>query len=615
MKIVEGTTPVISKLSLRNKFTAIAVLAVVEMIVLTAVSDRLAQHYVWLLNIMFGAFLLGFAHLMARGVLISLGKAIALSDGLARGDLSGQAEDEPDEEIGMLMGSLDQALLAVRNAVREDRVDWFEFADRNNRLLAELGRVKSMLGSLPVGIMYADTDLRLRYMNPAAERLLAALEQYLPAKATDVLGRPLSEICGSFKFSAHMLNDPKKLPQQTEIVIGSETILQLASAVYDHEGNFCGPMLSWEIVTEKVAIEKKLEEVSERERQHAEALKERVGQMLAVINAAAQGDLTREVRVGGEDVIAQMGQELTRFLNQLRVSIGSIGQHAKTLTGASEELNAVSRQMRGNAEETSAEANLVSAAAEQVSKNVEIVATAADEMNASIREIAHNASEATRVAAAAVRMADTANSMIHKLGESSIGIGNVIKVITSIAEQTNLLALNATIEAARAGEAGKGFAVVANEVKDLAKETAKATKEISQKIEAIQMDTNSAVEAIRGIGTIINQINDIQNTIASAVEEQTATTNEISRNVMEAAKGSSSIAESITHVAQAANGTLNGVTEALNASSESARMAAELQQLVDQFKYEGDSGSGGNPTNRLRSVVESASQRKAAHSL
>src|SRR6185503_13283257 len=100
---------------------------------------------------------------------------------------------------------------------------------------------------------------------------------------------------------------------------------------------------------------------------------------------------------------------------------------------------------------------------------------------------------------------------------SSNEIGKVIKVITSIAEQTNLLALNATIEAARAGEAGKGFAVVANEVKELAKETAKATEEIGQKIDAIQHDTRGAIDAIKQISQVINQINDISNTIASAV--------------------------------------------------------------------------------------------------
>ncbi len=158
-------------------------------------------------------------------------------------------------------------------------------------------------------------------------------------------------------------------------------------------------------------------------------------------------------------------------------------------------------------------------------------------MTATVQSISGNADEAAKIAGKAVKTANAANATVAKLGESSAEIGQVIKVITSIAQQTNLLALNATIEAARAGEAGKGFAVVANEVKELAKQTAKATEDISQKITAIQDDTKGAVESIGSITAVINQINDISGTIATAVEEQSATTNEMSRNVAGRSQG------------------------------------------------------------------------------
>ncbi|MES2521517.1 MAG: PAS domain-containing methyl-accepting chemotaxis protein [Gemmatimonadota bacterium] len=263
----------------------------------------------------------------------------------------------------------------------------------------------------------------------------------------------------------------------------------------------------------------------------------------------------------------------------------AVSDSATSLASAAEELTSVSESMSSNAEETSAQAGVVSAASEQVSRNVATVATGTEEMASSIREIATNAAEASRVATDAVRVAESTNSTVAKLGESSAEIGKVIKVITSIAQQTNLLALNATIEAARAGEAGKGFAVVANEVKELAKETAKATEDISQKIEAIQADTNGAVTAIREIGGIINRIADIQTTIASAVEEQTATTNEMGRNVGEASKGSSEIAQNIIGVAQAAVDTSHGATDSLRAAAELTRMASDLQSMLQQFHF------------------------------
>jgi len=309
-----------------------------------------------------------------------------------------------------------------------------------------------------------------------------------------------------------------------------------------------------------------------------------LAQTILFAKAIANGDLSQKLNMSRRDEVGELAASLDSMAAGLRDQQHKIADTAQTLASAARELTAVSQQMAANAEETATQATVASAAAEQVSSNVSTVATSTEEMGASIKEIAKSANDAAKVATSAVRVAEKTNAMVAKLGESSAEIGNVIKVITSIAQQTNLLALNATIEAARAGEAGKGFAVVANEVKELAKQTAKATEDISRKIEAIQGDTKGAVDAIAQIGKIINQINDFQNTIASAVEEQTATTHEISRNVSEAAKGSSEIASNITGVAQAARSTTEGASNTKISADELSRLALDLQKLVSQFK-------------------------------
>jgi methyl-accepting chemotaxis protein len=301
--------------------------------------------------------------------------------------------------------------------------------------------------------------------------------------------------------------------------------------------------------------------------------------------AEGEGDLTRRVNQATRDELGELGRWFNLFMVKLELLIFQVARSTQGVAGSSENLFSVSHQMGVGAEETSAQANVVAAAAEQVTRNLQTVAAATEEMNASIGEISKNASAAAGVAAKAVERAQFANVTMNRLGEASAEIGEVVKVINSVAQQTKLLALNATIEAARAGDAGKGFAVVANEVKELANETAKATKQISAQIQAIRTGTDGAVEVIADIGRIIAQMHDISTTIASAVEEQTATTKEIARNVSEAAMGESHVTENITSVALAARSTSGGAQSTQTAAGELAGMAAELQRIVGVFKY------------------------------
>jgi methyl-accepting chemotaxis protein len=219
--------------------------------------------------------------------------------------------------------------------------------------------------------------------------------------------------------------------------------------------------------------------------------------MLELIEHVANNDLTvNDLKISSRDEIGQAVEALNKMKNSLENTIQTVAANTHGVARSSDALSAVSHQMSANAEETSQQANLVSAAVARVTGSLRTVASGTEQMSISIRDIAKSATEAAKVATEAVGVAETTNVTISQLGVSSAEIGAVVKVITTIAQQTNLLALNATIEAARAGEAGKGFAVVANEVKELAKATAKATEDISGKIEAIQGDTTRAVDAI-----------------------------------------------------------------------------------------------------------------------
>jgi methyl-accepting chemotaxis protein len=415
---------------------------------------------------------------------------------------------------GLLDGSI-QSLdsVSVKGEFKRELDEMLEQANETNK-------IKTMVENSPSITLLANKDLELDYINPATKRFLKQFESEFNFDSDNLTGQSINIFHKNQKMR-EVLSNPSNLPHKAIITVGSETVEILASAVYDQSNNYIGPMVTWEVLTERLKLQ------------------------------------DREKHV-----------------------MSQVQEMSQTLAGASEELTATSSQLTSNAEQTSSEANEVALICNEVSENVQTVAAGTQEMGISIKEIAQNSNEAARITSEAVQMAGTTNTTISNLGTASAEISEVVKVITSIAEQTNLLALNATIEAARAGEMGKGFAVVANEVKELAKETSKATEDISQKIAGIQDNTKEAVDAIGSITQIITQINDISSTIASAVEEQSATTNEMGRNVSNAAEGSQKITERISEVTSASANTTAGANDTQMAAADLSKLANNLQELV-----------------------------------
>jgi hypothetical protein len=445
---------------------------------------------------------------------------------LEQGRLADRSAGAFFSEFGALQGRLGQLGGQLSRTLDSERVDWAGVTER----LAQALRAQALVSNSTSNLMAADKDLRLTYVNPASLATFKKLQHLLPVPADRMLGSSLDIFHKDPAKQRRILADPRNLPHKATITLGNETLTLEASAILDEQGRYLGPMVSWEVITER------------------ERLRQQQADLLA-----------RNTRVL---------ETVTRQVAELRQASQALEQNGQALSAEAR---------RAQEQATSA-----AAGSAQVSHSTQQTAVSVEEISASIGEISKNTSEAARVASEAANLSERTGESVAKLSLASQEIGQVIELITSIAHQTNLLALNATIEAARAGEAGKGFAVVANEVKELARQTAQATEQIRAKVQAIRASADESSASVGQINGIVVRIHGAQNAIASAVEEQSVTMGKVNRTINQAAQGVQGISAGLTELSQLAGQTSDRASAALNAGQSVSRIAAALAEVVDE---------------------------------
>ena len=429
-------------------------------------------------------------------------------------------------------------------------------------------RLSEIVENTSVRLIQADPDLKITYMNPASEQSLRQLQHLLPCPVGELIGKRI-DILGEHPRWQSLAN-PATLPAHERVALGSETLDLNISALRDSKGGYVGPLVTWDVITDRIQADQRERELQASVVSSKEALESKVGMLSEVFAAASKGDLCRKINVDGDDQMALLAGDASRMMGDLRDVI-------KQIYEAADQQNEGARMIAESAGSLSDGAQSQSASVEEMTAAVDQLASSIDVISKSAVESRSQAGRTTQLAQAGSQAVHEAIDSMRTIRRSSEQINDIIQVISEIAAQTNLLALNAAIEAARAGQHGLGFAVVADEVRKLAERSSEAAKEITQLI-------NESTKRVQEGAELSEKVGQSLASIVSAVESTAAGIASIAASTESQSTNASEVKMAIRSVSRTTESNAAAAEEMAASAEELGAQAQGLRDLVKRFK-------------------------------
>ncbi|WP_393999899.1 Cache 3/Cache 2 fusion domain-containing protein [Luteimonas sp. WGS1318] len=519
-----------------------------------------------------------------------LGRAIAIADRVAAGDLDAAITSSGHDETAQLL----QALARMQDGLRQR-------AERDQAIARDSLRIRTALDSVTTNVMIADSARDIIYVNRPLQEMLAEAQEDLRRDLPDFDARSLvgTNIDGFHKAPEHQAAMLAKLrdTHRAQIRVGGRTMRLVISPIVDADGRSEGFVVEWADRTDEVSVEAEVSRIvsaaaagdlsgriategkqgfllqlAHQLNSLLDANASSLDQVSVVLTALAQGDLTVRMDGAFEGVFAKMRDDANATVAQLTSIVARIQDASGAIGTASSEIAS------GN--------NDLSRRTEQQAANLEETAASMEELTSTVRQNADHARQANQLAIGAATVASQGGDVVGQvvttmadIEKSSRRIGDIISVIDGIAFQTNILALNAAVEAARAGEQGRGFAVVASEVRTLAQRSAQAAKEIKGLID----DSTSKVS---DGAALAGQAGKTMGEIVASVQRVTDIMSEIAAASQEQASGIDQVNQTITQMDETTQQNAALVEEASAAARAMEEQAAALSETVAIFRVQ-----------------------------